>query len=332
MNAIRRLWRSSIGKKIVMALTGLILVGFLVSHMISNVLVFVDPAKLDHYGEWLRSFGALLWVARAGLLAAVLLHIVAAWQLTQMARAARGGSYARHEQRVATYASRTMRWGGVLILVFVVFHLLHYTFGTVHPDFRPGEVGRNLIVGCNRFRLPSSILVSMIAIGAHFWHGIWSVFQTLGINIRRGQLVAAGASQSALRSSSPVGSPPFPWRRCWVAQVTPAFVHLCVRTLDETSMPISRPGRWTRSGIAPCRHSLVCPPTSGKDPQSSWVGSGLPARRRRLAGRTRLQRLVLASRLAPAGALGSRRRAGSTRRRKLPERWRLGLTGSSATP
>ena len=182
MNAIVSLWRSTIGKKIAMALTGLILVGFLVSHMLSNVLVFVDPMKLDHYGEWLRSFGPLLWVARAGLLIAVAVHILAAWQLTQLARVGRGGSYAKHEKVVTTYAARTMRWGGVLILVFIVYHLLHYTFGTLHPDFRPGEVGRNLIVGMQPVPVALFYLVTMIALGAHFWHGIWSVFQTLGIN------------------------------------------------------------------------------------------------------------------------------------------------------
>jgi len=195
MTGLGTLWRTTIGKKIAMAVTGLILVGFLVSHMASNVLVLVDPLKLDHYGEWLRGFGPLLWIARGGLLLAVGIHIAAAWQLTAAAKAARGGSYAKHEKQVTTYSSRTMRWGGVLIAVFIVYHLLHYTTGTVHPDFRTGEIGRNLIVGMESTPVAVFYLVTMIFLGAHFWHGVWSVFQTLGINhplwnkVRRGVAV-----------------------------------------------------------------------------------------------------------------------------------------------
>lgn len=182
MNALRGLWQSTIGKKVAMAITGLILVGFLVSHMISNIFVLFAPEKLDHYAEWLRGFGPLLWVARAGLLAAVGIHILAAWQLTQRARTGRQQSYDRYERHVATYSAHTMRWGGVLILVFIIFHILHYTIGTVHPDFRTGEVGRNVIVGMQSAPVAVFYLVAMIALGAHFWHGLWSVFQTLGIN------------------------------------------------------------------------------------------------------------------------------------------------------
>jgi succinate dehydrogenase / fumarate reductase cytochrome b subunit len=182
MNALRGLWQSTIGKKVAMAITGLILVGFLVSHMISNIFVLFAPEKLDHYAEWLRGFGPLLWVARAGLLAAVGLHILAAYQLTRMAQVGRRADYSRYERQVSSYASHTMRWGGVLILVFIIFHLLHFTTGTVHPDFRVGEVGRNVITGMASLPVAVFYLVAMIALGAHFWHGLWSVFQTLGLN------------------------------------------------------------------------------------------------------------------------------------------------------
>ncbi len=182
MNALRGLWQSTIGKKVAMAITGLILVGFLVSHMISNIFVLFAPEKLDQYAEWLRGFGPLLWIARAALLAAVGVHILAAWQLTQRARTGRPAGYAKYERHVATYSANTMRWGGVLILVFIIFHILHYTTGTVHPDFRAGEVGRNVIVGMESVPVAVFYLVTMIALGAHFWHGTWSVFQTLGIN------------------------------------------------------------------------------------------------------------------------------------------------------
>lgn len=182
MNAILGLWHSTIGKKIAMAFTGVLMVGFLVSHMISNVLVFVDPTSLDRYAKWLHGFGPLLWIPRLILLAAVLLHIAAAWQLTVAARTGRGGSYREHDRPASTYASRTMRWGGVLILVFLVFHILHYTIGIIHPDFRAGEVGRNLVRGMQSTPVALFYLVSMIALGAHLLHGIWSVFQTLGLN------------------------------------------------------------------------------------------------------------------------------------------------------
>src|SRR5690606_17773871 len=147
MNRILALWRSTIGKKVAMAVSGFLLLLFLISHMISNVTVLIDPRHLDDYAAWLRSLGPLLWIARIGLLALAVIHIAAAVQLTQMARAARPVSYSRRENQVATYAARTMRRGGLLLGIFVVYHLLHLTFGTVHPIFQHGRVGDNLIVG-----------------------------------------------------------------------------------------------------------------------------------------------------------------------------------------
>jgi succinate dehydrogenase / fumarate reductase cytochrome b subunit len=182
MNRLFALWETTVGKKVAMAVTGIVMVLFLISHMVSNVLVFKNPAHLDSYAAWLRSLGPALWIARAGLLAAVTIHIIAAYQLTMRARRARPVSYRRHELQVATYASRTMRWGGVLLLVFIVFHLLHFTTGTLHPDFRPGQAGRNVIVGMQVTPVAIFYLVAMLALGLHFSHGIWSAFQTLGLN------------------------------------------------------------------------------------------------------------------------------------------------------
>ena len=183
MGGIARFWQSAIGKKVVMAVTGILLIGFLVSHVLSNLLVLSEPAKLDAYAEWLRSFGAWLWVARAGLLGLAVLHVVAATQLTLAARRARPAGYRELRPQVSTYAARTMRAGGVLLLVFIVFHILHFTTGTVHPDFVPGQVGRNVIVG---FRMApwtaGFYALAMVALGLHLGHGVWSVFQTLGAN------------------------------------------------------------------------------------------------------------------------------------------------------
>lgn len=183
MGAIARFWRSTIGKKVVMAVTGILLVGFLISHVLSNLLVFTDPAKLDAYAAWLRGFGAWLWVARAGLLGAAVLHVVAATQLTLAARRARPEGYRQLRPQAATYAARTMRVGGVLLAVFIVFHILHFTTGTVHPDFVHGEVGRNVLVGFRGAPITAGFYaLTMVALGLHLGHGAWSAVQTLGGN------------------------------------------------------------------------------------------------------------------------------------------------------
>lgn len=182
MNRLFALWETTVGKKVAMAGTGIVMILFLISHMISNVLIFNNPEHLDRYAAWLRSLGPALWIARAGLLAAVGIHVIAASQLTVRARRARPVAYGRHELQVASYASRTMRWGGVLLAVFIVFHLLHLTTGTFHPDFRPGQPGRNVIVGLQVWPVAAFYLLAMLALGLHFSHGVWSAFQTLGLN------------------------------------------------------------------------------------------------------------------------------------------------------
>lgn len=182
MNRLTALWHSAIGKKVVMAVTGLIGLLFLISHVISNLLVFTDPHHLDEWGAFLRSLGPALWLARLGLIAAVVLHVVAAVQLTRMSVAARPTAYAKSERRVATYAARTMRWGGLLLFAFIIFHILHMTWGQFHPSFHEGQVGRNLITGLAVTPVAIFYALAMLALGMHLAHGIWSVFQTLGLN------------------------------------------------------------------------------------------------------------------------------------------------------
>lgn len=188
MDWVTRFYRSVIGKKLIMAVTGILLVGFLLSHMASNILVFQDPTALDRYAAWLRSFGPLLWVARLGLLALAVLHVMMALQLTALARRARPAGYEHLELRSTTLGGRTMRVGGFILLFFIIFHILHFTTGTVHPDFRHGEVGANLI---NGFRMQPAVaafyIVAMLALGLHLSHGIWSFFQTLGLHHPRWQ-------------------------------------------------------------------------------------------------------------------------------------------------
>jgi len=176
--------RSSIGRKVVMAVTGAILFAFVLGHMAGNLTVYLGPAALNGYAVFLRQFlhGAGLWIARATLLLAVILHIWAATSLTLSSRAARPVGYRERRWAESTYASRTMRWSGVIILLFVIYHLLHFTFGTAHPNFVEGDVYHNFVTG---FRsVPASLvyIVAMILLGLHLRHGVWSMFQTLGVS------------------------------------------------------------------------------------------------------------------------------------------------------
>ena len=118
--AVGRFWNSSIGKKAVMAVTGLIMVGFLISHVLGNLQVFAGPLKINEYSAALRRLGPLLWLARAGLIVSLILHVVAAYQLTRRKQTARPVGYAAQDPQASTFAARTIRWGGVLLLVFIV--------------------------------------------------------------------------------------------------------------------------------------------------------------------------------------------------------------------
>jgi succinate dehydrogenase / fumarate reductase cytochrome b subunit len=182
MGWLGRFYGSTVGKKIVMALTGMALVAYVVGHMLGNLLVFRGPAALNSYAELLRSNMALLWAVRAVLLAALLLHVHAAWALTRLNRAARASGYSVTERRAATLSARSLRMGGVVLLAFVIFHLLHLTSGTVHPAFSPDDVYGNVLVG---FSVPAVVvfyLVAMAALALHLHHGVWSLFQTLGVS------------------------------------------------------------------------------------------------------------------------------------------------------
>jgi succinate dehydrogenase / fumarate reductase cytochrome b subunit len=194
-NAVLTLWDTSIGKKAVMAITGLVLVGFVVVHMLGNLKIFQGEAKFDFYAVWLREVGSplfgpgqLLWLARLVLLVATVLHVVAAVELARISRAARPIGYARREAIASTYASRTMRWGGVIITLFVVYHLLHFTFGAVGfapGQYRPLAAYRNVVLGFSVWYVSAFYIAAMVALGLHMYHGVWSMFQTLGLNSER---------------------------------------------------------------------------------------------------------------------------------------------------
>ncbi|HTO75472.1 MAG TPA: succinate dehydrogenase cytochrome b subunit [Thermoanaerobaculia bacterium] len=175
---------SSIGRKVVMAVTGAILVLFVLGHMIGNLQVYLGPAALNHYGVLLRQLlhGAGLWVVRAVMLTAVSLHIWSATSLTLESRRARPEGYREQKWKESTYASRTMRWGGVIILLFVIYHLLHFTTGTVHPNFIEGDIYHNFVTGFQSVPVSIAYIVAMLALGLHLRHGVWSMFQTLGVS------------------------------------------------------------------------------------------------------------------------------------------------------
>jgi succinate dehydrogenase / fumarate reductase, cytochrome b subunit len=176
-------YRSSVGKKIIMGVTGVILVGFVISHVASNLLVFGDPHGLDDYAAFLRSTGKLLWAVRAGLIIAVILHIDAAYQLTMRARASRPQGYGKRTPQASTWGARSMRWGGVLLLVFIVFHLLHFTFGNAHPSypyFHHATVYSNVVTGFPSIWLVLFYVAAMVALGLHLYHGIAAMLMSLG--------------------------------------------------------------------------------------------------------------------------------------------------------
>ena len=200
---------TSVGKKAVMAVTGFILVGFVIVHMLGNLKVYQGEEKFNAYAAWLREVGSpavgheqVLWLARLILLTATGLHIVAAVQLTRMSYAARPVRYARREAIEATYASRTMRWGGVIITLFVIYHLLHFTFGAIGfapGQYRPTSVYRNVVTGFSVWYVSGFYVAAMVALGLHMSHGVWSMFQTLGVNTERAdRLCRALATLSSL--------------------------------------------------------------------------------------------------------------------------------------
>ncbi len=210
--------KSSVGKKIVMAVTGLLLVGFVIGHMLGNLKIYTGPEHFNAYALGLREFGAVflgysggLWIARVVLLAAVVLHIVSAYQLTRVSRAARPVAYAA-PKAPESYAARTMRWGGVILLLFVVYHILHFTFGAV--GYAPGQfvetdVYANVVAGFRVWYVSLFYIAAMAALGFHLSHGIWSMFQTLGVENPRAQRVlrALGPTVAAIVVAGNVSLP-----------------------------------------------------------------------------------------------------------------------------
>ncbi|NQV05981.1 succinate dehydrogenase cytochrome b subunit, partial [bacterium] len=183
-------YRSAVGKKWVMALTGIMLLGYVLVHMLGNLKVYIGPAEINEYGEALRELGGhlvprthLLWVLRIGLIGAAVLHLHAAYSLTRTNIAARGSRYSQRDYIAASYASRTMRWTGVIVAFFVLFHLADLTWGASPAavgGWERGEVYSNLIQSFERPAVSALYIVANLALGLHIFHGTWSLFQSLG--------------------------------------------------------------------------------------------------------------------------------------------------------
>jgi|SRR5690242_13285730 succinate dehydrogenase / fumarate reductase, cytochrome b subunit len=179
-----RFWETTIGKKAIMAVSGVVLFGYVVGHLLGNLQIYLPPEKINHYAETLHSLPVLLWGTRILLLVSVGLHIWASYVLWRMQRAARPVSYVKKVNLHSTYASRTMIWSGPIILAFVIYHLLNFTFGTVHPGgpFDEHNVYNNVVTGFQYWPSAVFYIVAMIMLCYHLYHGLWSMFQSLGFS------------------------------------------------------------------------------------------------------------------------------------------------------
>lgn len=184
-----RLAGSLIGKKLIMAASGVVLFLFVLGHLVGNLKVFQGPEHLNAYAEGLRTVGApffgrgqVLWLVRIVLLVALVAHLWAAIEVTRASWRARPVGYRRLDLVETTYAARTMRWGGVIILLYVTYHLLDFTFGRVNPSFVPGDVYHNVVASFRVWPVAAGYGVALLVVGLHIYHGLWSGLQTLGLH------------------------------------------------------------------------------------------------------------------------------------------------------
>ena len=192
ISGLASLWRSTIGKKYIMAVSGLIWFGYLILHLWGNLKIYAGPSYLNDYGGFLRTvgepffgFSQLLWVVRIILIPAFILHVWAAIALTTRDTASRPKRYSVRKNLESTIASRTMIYGGLFILLFLIYHLLDFTYGTVNPNYIEGNIYHNVVASFSLWPVVLFYELAMIAVGFHLFHGIWSTFQTMGWNTSR---------------------------------------------------------------------------------------------------------------------------------------------------
>jgi succinate dehydrogenase / fumarate reductase cytochrome b subunit len=187
------LYSTYVGKKYAMAVSGAVLMLFVFVHMLGNLKLYLGASELDTYSRWLRTAGepalpreTLLWIVRIVLLAAVVVHMHAAYSLTRVNRRARPEAYrSPRDYAAASFASRTMRWTGIIVALFVVFHLLDLTWGTANPDFRAGDPYHNVVASFQRWPVAIAYIVANLALATHLYHGAASLFQSIGVLFRR---------------------------------------------------------------------------------------------------------------------------------------------------
>jgi succinate dehydrogenase / fumarate reductase cytochrome b subunit len=186
LNRSVRFYEAAAGKKVVMALTGVILFGYVLAHMLGNLQIFEGPDAINTYAHFLHSHEGALWVARSILLLSVVLHIVASVQLWVLNYKARPVSYVRKADVPASYAARTMKWSGPIIAAFVIFHVLHLTTGDILPlQAAPADspdAYDNVIMGFQHPAIAIFYIVAVLLLCMHLYHGLWSMFQSLGIS------------------------------------------------------------------------------------------------------------------------------------------------------
>jgi len=190
-----RFYASTIGKKAVMAVSGMILFLFVLGHLIGNLQIYEGPEKINRYAVTLRSVPALLWSVRIILLIMVVLHIWSSVLLGAGKLKARPVSYVKKKPTESTYAARTMYWSGPIILAFVIFHLLDLTWGKVNPNFLEGDVYHNVLASFSVPWISAFYILAMILLCMHLYHGLWSMFQSLGLGRPRYTPVLRGAAK-----------------------------------------------------------------------------------------------------------------------------------------
>ena len=182
------LYSTAVGKKYAMAISGMVLMAFVLLHMIGNLKLYFGASSLDRYSHWLRTVGEpalpeqwLLWFVRIVLLVALAVHLHAAYALTRMNQRARPVKYRSERDFVAAdFASRTMRWTGIIVLLFVLFHLLDLTWGPANPSFQDGDPYHNVVESFQRVPVALVYVLANLALGVHLYHGAWSLFQSMG--------------------------------------------------------------------------------------------------------------------------------------------------------
>lgn len=189
MNSLVSFFSSSIGRKWVVALTGLALFGFVVGHLVGNLQIFIGRDSINRYGAFLQGLGELLWAVRIALLLMLVLHIFFTIKLRVESRSARPVEYAVVNRKASSFAARIMVWSGLMVLCFLIFHLMHFTFQTIHPEFRtwPDQLGRHdvyrmMVVGFEDVGASLFYLLGVGLLAMHLNHGLQSMFQTLGWN------------------------------------------------------------------------------------------------------------------------------------------------------